>query len=783
MVNLIRDVRFALRIIARHKLLFGVVLLVFTVGLAPSISVFVMLRAAAARTLPYPAANELVSVSGGVTPLGRRALQGAHYNAIAARQNSFSVIASCDQATVAVRGKEAAERASVGYITDDYFAVFRIGAQLGDVFRADVMPSEPSAVIADSVWMSQFGRSPDVLGRTLRVADSVVVVRGVMPPDFVGECGGARSTPAVWILRPANQVPAGAYSSVLGRLRNETSLDQANAELAVIVSDVGASRGSTPMRPLVEWLGSESRERAMPGLLWLQGAALLLLLVMVSNLANIVLVHLSSRDREFVVRKALGCSGRQLSLQVLTEITLLAALGTGASLMLARLGMPLLLHLAGDSFPREIVPSFGLWELLASFGIAWLALVMFAALPAWFAIRREGTTRSTRALREPFVAFGVAVTVVISLGVGLLLRSAWQLTQVPLGFDSDGLIVGDVSLPIDTKPVQRLAFADAFDDAVQRHLAPSDVAFGNMMPFSSNNFTTAWEVRTRDGEVRAVFGNFSSVSSNFFDVLKIPVLAGTWGLPGSTTTGERIAVVNDAFRQKVGMSTELIGATVTSGPLPPFTIVGVVGDTENIRVGRRKSPVVYVQHGQVSSHLLVVAVRHRSIADVREALTRALADVDPAVPVVSVVSVRDEMIAREQTRVFYVVVLAVLGMVAVLLAVAGIAGVVIYSGQLRMREFAVRSALGATAAQLSRLAMIVGIRPVVLGLGIGLTVGYQAAALIPRSKAFADQLFKVQPRDLWTFGSASVVLLLIGAIACVIPARAISRSPNLRSLM
>ena len=793
MLNLIRDARFALRLGAHNKFAIGLVLLIFSVGLAPSISVFVMLRAVAVRSVPYPAPDELVSVSGGVTPLGRRALQGSHYEAIAARQSSFSVVASCDQAMLAVRGNEAAERASVGYVTAQFFSAFRLAAQLGRVLGPDEGIAEQGAVISDSLWSSQFGRSPDVIGQKLRIADSVLVVQGVTPPEFAAACGGSRSTPSLWILRRANLVPASAYVSVVGRLRSGTTVQHANAELAVILSGVGGERKTTSIEPLVERLGTEASQRAMPGLLWMQGAALLLLLVMVSNLANIILLHLSSRDREFVVRKALGCSGRQLCGQVLTEITLFAALGTGTSLFIARLSMPMLLHLAGDSFPREIVPSFGLWETMAGFGVAWLALVLFAAVPAWIAVRRERaiqvessavtTTRPARALRETLVAFGVAVTIVISLAVGLLLRSAWQLTQVPLGFDSDGLVVADVSLPVDTRSAQRSAFASAFTDAARRQLAPSDVAFGNMMPFSSNSFTTNWEVGMPDGEVRAVFGNFSSASENFFDVLGIPILAGAWGPSLSTQTTNRIAVVNEAFLQKVGTSSELIGATVKSGPLAPFTIVGVVGDTENIQVGRRKTPVVYVQHGQIADFLVVVAVRHRPIIAVREALKRALADVDPAVPVVSVVSVREEILAREQSRVFFLGVLGVLGVVAILLAVAGIAGVVTYSGQLRRREFAVRSALGATPGQLAKLAMVVGIRPVVLGIGIGLTVGYQLAALIPRNKAFTDQLFKVQPHDTMTFGAAGVAFLMIGIIACVVSASAISRSANPRSLM
>jgi predicted permease len=717
-----------------------------------------------------------------------------------------------------VTGGDHPERIEALATGTNYFGMLAARPQLGRAYTPnDEQPGfVEGIVLSDGFWRRTFGGDASALGRKIRLDSDLYTIIGVMPPEFRHPGRSLAGDVDVWLAAgfnaPPFPVPARRsrrmVPGAMGRLKPGLTLAQAQERLNAF-SDQLSRQFPTDYPPPVRWtLRLVPVEEDLVGnmrteLFVLFGTVAFVLLIACVNLANLLLARATGRQREITVRRALGAGKARLVGQLLAESILLSFVSGCVALSTVVFMKSWLLTLAPADLPRvnEITLSPGV--LLFAFFVSILTGVIFGLVPAVQTVRsnqlanlREwsrgsGSSRSQMRISRFLVASEIALSLVLLIGAGLLLRSFRNLLEVRPGFEPHRLMTAKIWLPFPNDPAEdayrvterRAAF---YQEVLRRvgglpGVEQAAVGSANSLPMNSarkNQSIFVIEGRATESEHLPV-AEVASVSSGFFDVLKTPLKSGRVFTDAANSKGQQVAVINEALAHRywqdqnpIGQQIKLLGQRVSRG-VPELTIVGVVADIRSDGFDLASAPRIYVSEPQDPAYGSVVYLRTAGDpGTLGEAIRREVQAVDPGIPVFGIRTMDDVVTKSLSARRFALELLGVFAGVAFLLASIGIYGVMANTFSRRIGEIGLRMALGAQRSDILKTVLREGAAIVVFGVAAGLI------GSVMLTQFLRTLLFDIKPTDPLTFGVITAVLSAVALLACFIPAqRAIRIDP------
>jgi putative ABC transport system permease protein len=804
--SVISDCRYGLRQLRKNPGATAVMVFTLALAIGAATAIFSVVYGVLLRPLPYTDANRIMAVFE-VNSEGRWAhLADPNFDDFRDQNRSFQAIAKYNGYIVSVSGASQPSRTMVAHVSPDFLKVFGIQPILGRDFTASDAKkgAGPTILVSYGYWKQYLGSSPDLSRSHLKIDGAVYSVIGVLPAGFRFPADVDLWLPAD--LDGENRSRTAHNYYAVGRLRDGVTVELANRDIGAIarrIHDTSSEQNEYLLKdgivvPLQDSITGKSR---LP-LLVLLGAVGFLLLVGCANVANLLLAQASVRERELAIRSALGAARGRLIRQFLTEALLLSLVGGGLGVLGAFWGVAGLISLAPQNLPRLDSISISIPVLVFAF---LLSTAVAAGLGAFTAARatsgdlRKGLVEGGRGqagsqgshrVGRVIVAAQIAITLVLVVGAGLLGRSLMKVLEVNPGFRVDQIVAMDLSLSevIDPKAKanQLIFFSNLFDQlkqipGVRKVGATSGLPMGGGLPDGMFLLMTQNEVPGKMDDFGALFqqkeriGNadFCVASEGYFQVLGIPLIRGRIFDQRDGPDSPHVAVISDSLARDRWPNQDPIGHTIEfgnmDGDLRLLTIVGIVGDVHEYGLDVPPRPTVYVNLFQRPRAAITVTIL--SDADTRLVTSAArgiLQDLDPEIPA-KFRTLSQVYSASLGSRRFNVILIGFFGITALLLATAGVFGVMAYSVSRRTREIGVRVALGARSGDVLRMILNQGLRTIFIGAAIGI------AGSLALTRTVESLLFGVTATDPLTFGA--VTLLLVGAalLACFIPARRATR--------
>ncbi len=780
MLNFIQDLRYALRTLRRSPGFAAVALVTLALGIGASTAIFSVVHAVLLRPLPYKDPARLVFVWGSNPRIGREEASLPDFTDWRAQSTVFEGMAGLVTRSLVLTSIEEPERIPGAGVTANFFSVVGVEPVLGRGFRPqeDRPGGERVAILSHGAWERRFGADPKVIGKSVTLSEAVYTVVGVLPRGF-----RAPNDTEVWTpmaLAPAQFGRRNDFVVAIARLKRGVSLERAQAEMTVIAKRLereypGSNTGWTA---LVVPLHADLVKDVRLPLLVLLGAVGFVLLIACANVANLLLARAAARRREIAVRAALGAGRARLVGQLLTESVMLALAGGGLGAGLATWGIPALLAAAPAEMPRLDI-GIDAPILIFTLAISLLTSVVFGLAPALDASRLDltgslkeggrGSTAGAGGLRGALVAAEIALSLVLLIGAGLLLRSFWRLQAVPSGFRADNVLTMRL-LQTSTRFSQRVQLARFYEQVLERTARlPGVVAAGliNAVPLSGSNTNFDFTIDGRPPlpPGQNLTADFRVSSPDYFRVLGIPLIQGRLFTAYDHTEAPPVAIINEASARRHFPGQDPLGQRIRIDG-PPREIVGVVGNVRHESLASGTKAEIYVSYQQSGARSLALVVRTegdplQAVGAVRSQV-RA---VDQDVPVFNVRSLQAIVEASLAQRRFTMMLLAMFASVALLLAAVGIYGVVSYVASLRTHEFGVRLALGARPVDVAWLVLRQGLVLVTGGVAAGL------AAAVALARLIGTLLYGVSATDALTFGAVSAMLAAVALAALYFPAR------------
>jgi putative ABC transport system permease protein len=796
METLLQDLRYGVRMLGKKPAFSAIAVLTLALGIGATTAIFTVVNAVVLRPLPYPDADRLIAI-------GQQFQAGSMGNAgepkfLFWREQSELFEAMAAYSAFGGAGGNLAGGSEAEYVSGvrasaDLFRVLGVYPALGREFTEaeDTHGGDRVAILSDGLWRRRFGADKELIGRSVLLNDKPVTVVGVMPPNF-------RLGFGVDLFVPMRARPTANYdpnATVVGRLKPGVTLQQADAELKVIADKYRAAMPRHMQEG--ETIGAQQYKDVftsdITGWLWLLlGAVGFLLLIACANVANLQLMRAAGRKREMAVRMALGASGKRIVRQLLTEGVLLSLVGAAAGLLLAAWGTDFLLAAA----PRGLLPSIATVELdgrvLAfAFGVAVLTGLLFGLAPAWQARKvnvnetlkeqsgRGGSTRGR--LRGALVITELALSLVLLVGAGLLIRTFANLKNVPLGFDAHNVLTSQIALNgarYDTTSEAATFYHNALE-RIGNLPGVESAAIINKLPLDWQ-FNMPVVFPDRPDQVESV--QFRMISPEYFNVMKISVRRGRVFTDADTAGAAPVAIVNEAFEHRFFDGKDTFAQRLSVGrgyDDPARQVIGVVADAKQYGLDRPSPSTVFVPIPQMNDKLMA-GVRSFTSAhfvvrtavpplSLREAVKREIAGLDSTLPLAEIHSMEEIAAVSVASRRFNMLLIGVFAALGMLLAAVGIYGVISYSVAQRTSEIGIRIALGARSADVVRMILKQGMVLALAGVAIGI------AGALALTRLMKTLLFGVTATDPLTFTVIAAVLTLVALLACYIPARRATR--------
>jgi putative ABC transport system permease protein len=784
----IADLRYGLRRLRATPGFTAITILTLAIGIGWMTAIFSAVNPILFEPLPYPQAGRIMSVlelqSVGSPIDGTFAM----YRRFAARSRALESFAVFKPWQPSVTGVDQPEQLTGQRVSAGYFHVLGVAPVVGRDFvpEDDRLRGPNVTILSDALWRRRFAGDSTIVGRQIRLDDNLYTVIGVMPAGFENVLAPAAG---LWApLQYDASLPAqgrewGHHLRTIGRLRAGVGVNQAAQEVNTIGRALVAEEHPETYDPNTQFsvapLQDELTRGVRPALLVVLGAVTLVMLIACVNVTNLLLARGVQRGGEFALRSALGAGRSRLTRQLLTESLLLAALGGAGGLAVAALGVRALVALVPPGLPRA--HAIGVNGAMFGFGFCITTLIGLAVglIPAQQAARSDphgALQRGSRytgghvRARRTLVVAEIALALVLLISSGLLLRSMERLFSVPVGFDSSDLITMQVHVVghrFDEAAAKYRFFDDA-RDAVRRVPGVIGAGFTAQLPMSGDRDQYGARFEETPTLPAATYGVYRyAVGAGYLEAMHIPLRRGrllderdSAGAPLAVLISESLA--NNRFRGQ-----DPIGQRLSIGPAGPFTIVGVVGDVKQLSLALTDSDAVYlnVSQGWFASGVMSLVIRARGgAAALVPAVRQAIWSVDKNQPVARVATMEYLLAASEAERRFALILFEAFAVAALVLAAAGIYGVLAGSVAERTREIGVRSALGASRADIIGLVVRQGMTLTSLGVVIGL------AGAVAASQAIAAMLFGVSALDPITYVGVIGLLAAVSAIACSIPA-------------
>lgn len=798
MSGFLNDLRYALRALAKSPGFTAVVVLTLTLGIGANTAIFSLVEAVLLRPLPYPEADRLVTLGEIGSKEAPRQASGtsfANFFDWQAESRSFEAMAIFNGWRPALTGLGEADRLSAAFVTAGIFDVLRVQPELGRATRPeeDRPEAPPVVVVSHGFWLRRLGGDPAALGRAITLNGRPFTVVGVLPAGF------RPSPPEIDVEVWANNYPdprdtrSSRYLRAMGRLKHGVTLDAVRAEMKAISARLEAAYPkedgglAAVVLPLRQALTADSRSP----LLLLLAASGLLLAIACANVGNLLVARGIARSPEFAVRAALGASHWRLVRQLLTESSVLTAVGTLAGLVAAPWAAQILLRLAPESVRAAGVHTNGR-VLLFTFATSLVAALLAGLLPAarvspkrlQAALKEAGRSAGAgfhARLRNGLAVAQLALALTLLALAGLLAKSFQRVSRVDPGIQPNGLWtlalnVSEMRYPKARQPL-------FFDELTLRAAALPGVrssAVSSALPFSGDWDRIAVEVEGRP-QPRGVDwpeGDRYIVSPEYFAAMGIPLKAGRLLGDADRYDAPLVAVVDEVFARRLENEGAAIGTRIKLPARDGFAaIVGIVGHVQHYGLDGASGGQIYMSHRQYPWRWMHLVVRGEPGAGSLTAALRAtVRSLDADVPVFDVKTMDDLMAERSATRRFSTLLALVFAAAAVALAAMGLFGLVAYVAERRRPELAIRMALGAQPAAIGKLVLVQGLRLGLLGTLLGLTGAIAGGRLV------AGMLFQVGPADPAVLTVVAALLIAITLVASWLPARRAMRVDPMTAL-
>ena len=794
---MLNDLRYALRMMNKHRLFTGVAVLALGLGIGANTAIFSVINAVVLRPLPYHDPDQLVTVLHD----GAKPVAPANYIDVAQQNQSFESIAAAQWWEPNLTGRDEPEHLRGLQLTARMFQVLGVSPALGRTFNADEdQPGrERVVVLSNRLWQRRFAGDPQVVGRQITLDGESYTVIGIMPPEF--------QFAPFWATRaelwsPLNLAPrannrGGQSLRVFARLKPGVTRSAAQADVATIFRRLEQEFPQTnkglalSVEPLHEQVVGKTR----PALLILFGAVSFVLLIACANVANLMMARATSRQKEIALRTALGASSSRIARQLLVESVLLGLVGGVFSLVLSTVGVRVLLALGPGSLPRLETIKVDLPTLAFTLGVSIITGLLFGLAPVlqtrkwnWHDSLKESTRGSSAGrgrvnTRRLLVVSEVALALMLLVGGGLMVRSFAHLRAVDPGFTPDHLLTMTVSLAgsAHSTPEKRIAF---FNDLLQRLDSLPGVQSAsaiNHLPLAGDVWTVPFTIEGRPapapGEKQG--GVYRIVRPDYFRTMGGTLLKGRDFTTHDNDTSTPVVIVNEPFAKRHWPNEDPLGKRIrVADDDTPREIVGVVKALKQDQWTAEPNLEMYLPHLQSAGPRglsLVVRSSGDPLALIG-AIENQVWSIDKNLPVSDIKTMQEVVAGSIEQHRFNLFLLGLFAFVALVLAVVGIYGVMSESVSSRTHEIGIRMALGAQPADVLRMVVRQGMTLAVIGIVIGLVGAFWLTQFMSKL------LYEVSPTDSVTFLLIPLALAVVVLCACLIPARRATRVDPLVAL-
>lgn len=792
-----KDIRYAIRSLLKRPGFTFIAVLTLGLGIGANAAIFSLINALVLSPPLIKDPDRVVAVW--PTPTSKRIEGSASYLDLQdwrARNHSFEDIAGYKPNGFNLITNGEAERIQGMRVTANFFPLIRVGIWRGRDFKPeeDQRGSQPVAIISYEFWQNRFGGNDAILNQSITLNAKPHTIIGILPPKFQFPLSVKDAEVWTTVTGEGSNLPErGAHVLLaIGRLKPGVSLPQAEAELAAIATNLGDEFPKTNRDTTVYLVSAHEQivGRDVRRALWLLlGAVGFILLIACTNAANLLLVRATARQKEIAIRAALGAGRWHIARQMIVESLLLSLLAGATGLLIAGWGLGAIRYYGADQLPRLDEVQISGRVLLFTFAVSILTGLLFSVIPTLKAsnadvneVLKSGSRtatsgRSLRFWRDTLVVAEIALSLILLVGAGLMIRSFAQLVGVPPGFDPNNVLTGRISLTRDiyNNPDECVRYTDEALARLRALPGVESAAFVSPMPFSGGNVGSDFKIegRPQPEPGKAPTASNRSVSEEYFQSMKIALLKGRYFNTQDKRGGVGAAIVNQTLVQRyfanedpIGKRISNIGANQNDGDPEQWEIVGVVGDVHHSSLTKAASPEIYLPYRQNSWGWGNFLIRTKGDpAGLTESFRREIRAMDKTVPLTNVKPLKEAIADTVTQSRFYTFLFGLFGAVGLVLTMSGVYGVISYTVSQRTQEIGIRMALGATRSNVVRLVLMQGLVLSVVGAAVGLAISFAL------SRVIVSLLFAVTPTDVTTFGLATAVLFASALLASYVPAR------------
>ena len=812
MRNLFSDLQLGFRILRRNPGFAVTAILLLALGIGANTAIFSVVNAVLFRPLPYQDSSRIMQIwhvppAKSFPGMTLFSVSPANYLDWRSQNHSFEDMAAYGGARFNVGGKERPESIQAAPVAPGFFSILRVQPILGRDFTPDDdRPGQGHVVVlGNALWRERYGADPDVVGRNIVLDGETYTVIGVMPRTFNFPSWAQLWTPLAWT-DERRAVRGNHNYQVIGRLKPGVDIRAAQAELSAISTRLEQlyPEDDKGWGAKILTLREQTVGDVRPALLVLLGAVSFVLLIACANVANLVLGKILGRKKEIAIRSALGATRGAILRLVLAETLLLSVAGGALGLFLARFGTTLIVKFLADRLPRfaEITlnaPVLGFTAFLALFAgllAGLLPALRFTKTDVNEALKQGQSRGSSESgggnTRGLLVTVEVALSLVLLVGAGLMVRTLWELSNVKPGFDPNSLLTMTVSIPAN-KFATPTAYISFFERVLQQVRTSPGVESagviddlpmgdgGSHQPVSVEGQPVVPMADQPEVDVRLI-------SPGYLRTMRVPLLSGRDLTDGDVAGRNPAVIISESMAKRFWPNENPLGKhlTLTFYPGVAREIVGVVGDVKLDSLDEtRPVATVYWPLDQIFAppseawRSFPMSLAVRTGADPLSAVTAvtsAVHEVDPDTPVTDVLSMNELISNSLSPQRSNMLLLAAFAALALVLTAVGIYSVLSYAVRRRVREIGIRMALGASHSDVLKMVVVDGIKPILLGVGLGLAIALGLGRVV------SSLIFGVRPTDPLTFAAVASLLVAVGVLATIVPAYRATRVEPVRTL-
>lgn len=804
METFFQDLRYGIRGLAKNPGFAGVAVLTLALGVGANAAIFSVLNAVLLRPLPWSEPSRAVMIWSRWTAFDKTWVADGEVNGYRSESHTLEAVGAWSDGQANLTGDGEPERVNSATVTANLFSVLGVTPVAGRVFTAqEDVPNGPTvAILGYGLWQRRYAADPAIVGRTIQINGAAYEVVGVMPADFVLPTDFHNPEPTVlwtpdgWDAASTNHGSHGYYAAA--RLKPGVTVAQAGDDLHALTQD-WTRRGLYPPQMKFDTVVLSLTDEAVGSVrktVWLLfGAVAFLLIIACANVANLLLVRAEARQREIAVRAALGAGAARLVRQLLTEALALAMLSTAGGLALATIGVRILAAWNPADIPRVSHASIDWRVLLFTAAVAVTTTILFSLAPAVRLLRtdvpgsmKEGSANATvsggrRRFNNALVIAQTALSLVLLVGAGLMLRTLWSLERIDLGFNPSGVMTMRIALPAAAykEPAQVVNFYSRLVADLRNLPGVRAAGAVRALPLGS---TIGDFGLTVDGYVPPpgtnAKGDWQIVTDGYLEAIGERVVRGRSIESTDTSDGQLVALINEEMGQRYWAGRDPIGGRFRLGSgqstRPWITVVGVVRGVRHNGLDAIVKEKFYVPHAQWHRSLgnpvramTIVARTDGNPASLAVPMRDVIRHLDPNLPVADVRTMSDVVGNAMSAPRFTTVLLSIFGALALTLSAIGLYGVLSYVVSRRTREIGIRVAIGAGRTTVLRMVLASGVSLAATGIGAGLVLALLTTRLL------RGLLHGVTPADPATFAAVTAGLLAVAGLASALPAWRASR--------